>query len=373
MSYNVTLVQVNANIGGMGVANTSMGFPTDVPFDNILFSFWTCLPSISSPPNTSNGGPSYSTFFLLNAGSNGHLKLGNMPTTTWFFDGTFDTPVNDIRSHHLISVDCASQTVQYYVNDAPVSLLSGGWTGTGQFLSTPTVNIWDFDIGSGFGLVYPAFADLWMAKTSGFVDLSITTNRRLFITAELEPVDLGVDGSVPLGSLPQIFQTIPSGGVPNDFLINRGLGIDFGLTSGSTLTFQEAGKCTLPTPRSLQLVSLYPIDEPDSQYGFTSSFGANFSSGFSQLSLSVWCCKVVTLRSPGLLMAFSPSAISITAKDVDDNVLFSGAWTNPTTPHDEYQVLFSLDTFAQTYTLYVSNQLWTVVDVSFPNTGDIHN
>lgn len=264
VSYDVTLVQVNANIGGMGVANSNMGFPT-IPFDTLLFSMWTCLPSV--PLHTSNGGPAYIRFFQLDSGTHGHLQLGNMSTATFFFDGTFDTPVNDLRSHHLVSVDCASQTVQYYLNDQPVSIISGGWTGSGHFQASSNANIWDFDIGSGFGFTYPAFADLWLAKTSSFVDLSISANRRKFINSDLTPVDLGADGSLPLGSVPQIFQTILPGGVPNDFLINRGLGIDFGLTSDSTLSFQEAGKCSLPPCVVVDTGLIWPITGGVSQLG----------------------------------------------------------------------------------------------------------
>jgi len=289
VTYDVTLVQVNASIFGMAAVNTSMGFPT-TNFDTILFSFWTCLPNtiVSGISHYSNGGPSYIGFFELAVlpGGNSTLKLGTMATATYFFDAVFDSPViTDLRSHHLISVNCATQTVQYYVNDVPVELASGGWTASGHFRTPPSSNIWDFDVGSSLGFSYPAFADIWMSATPSFVDLFIPANRRKFINADLTPVDLGPNGSLPLGSQPQIFQTILPSEAPNDFLINRGTGIDFFLTSGSTLSFQEAGTCTVPSPPICEIIEtglIWPITGGVSMLGLVAdnqSTRANAVSG----------------------------------------------------------------------------------------------
>jgi hypothetical protein len=114
-----------------------------------------------------------------------------------------------------------------------------------------------------------------------------------------------------------------------------------------------------PTPE-LKLVSLYAFEQPDSSYGFYAS--SDFPDTFSQFSISVWCCRSVHIQSPkalsayGVMLDFSPTTISISLHDVDDTLRFAGTWS-VTSPTIEYQVLFSVDTQAQTYALYVNDQV----------------
>ena len=378
--YDVTLVQVNGNIFGYGVNSpaSAFGFPTG-PFDTVLFSMWTCLPPLPTS-GTSGGGPAYTNFFSLDAvGASNTLQFGIPSPATQFFNGTFtNSPsIGSLRSHHLISVNCATQTVQYYVNDVPITLTSGGWTSTGSFHFTTFSNGWLFDVGSGFGLAFPAFADVWFANTSSFIDLTVTANRRKFINSDLTPVDLGSDGSLPLGHPPPIFQTILSGGVPNDFLINRGIGPDFTLHSDITLSFQLPGTCTLPIPRELHLVKLYDMESPTSVFAITNDDNADFPDSFHQVSLSVWLCKAVDIRSrtAGIVMQFRPAHATIVVQDSTGNLLFSGSFSNPAIPNpimpkDEYHVAFSLDTEAQTYTFRGNGIAWTPA-VTWGSPGEI--
>jgi len=61
-----------------------------------------------------------------------------------------------------------------------------------------------------------------------YIDLSVEANRRLFITAAGDPVDLGADGSNPTGSQPAIMLQ----GEGNAFNINSGYGPNFAINNG---------------------------------------------------------------------------------------------------------------------------------------------
>lgn len=65
-------------------------------------------------------------------------------------------------------------------------------------------------------------ADLWFSPTPYFVDLTVESNRRKFISADGGSQYLGLDGSAPFVVAPQLYMT--SKGFPNTFLINRGRG-----------------------------------------------------------------------------------------------------------------------------------------------------
>lgn len=74
-----------------------------------------------------------------------------------------------------------------------------------------------------------AMADLWFGSTAAFVDLTVTGNRRKFISAEGGAENLGGSGSRPFGSAPTVFLT--NGGVPNTFATNNGTGGSFAISS----------------------------------------------------------------------------------------------------------------------------------------------
>ncbi len=243
MSYDVTLVEVDGPTGSGFARSSFTGFPSS--FDNFLFSIWCCLPQ--NPPFGSNGNNLFTKFFEFDIQPTvSTFYVGDH--STHIFSGTFPTPIGGVRSNLLISVQCSTQTVQLYLNDQPVALASGGWTGSGTFTTIP-INIFQFVTGNSGG-VFPAFADQWINNgdnDGNFVDLTVTANRRKFINADLTPVDTGTSGQNPFGAAPVVFQTVPAAGVPNDFLVNRGTGLSpFSLTSGASLSFQAGGTCTLP-------------------------------------------------------------------------------------------------------------------------------
>lgn len=66
---------------------------------------------------------------------------------------------------------------------------------------------------------------------SHYLDLSVEANRRLFIDADKRPVDLGADGSLPLGVAPEIYLDNPY----TTYNVNLGSGGDFRFVSGGVM------------------------------------------------------------------------------------------------------------------------------------------
>lgn len=71
-----------------------------------------------------------------------------------------------------------------------------------------------------------------------FLDLSVVTNRRKFISSGGKPVYLGSDGSLPTGVAPIVYQRVADAAAVATFATNLGTGGDFSitgtLTTGST-------------------------------------------------------------------------------------------------------------------------------------------
>lgn len=252
MPYDVTMVQLNAStVGGWGsglISAPTMGFPTG-NFATLLYSQWMCSPGSSLGPSgiSPSFDAGYSTFVV--GPSHGTITLGNVSGT--FFTGSFPPFSGNLRTHLLLSIDTQTRTIQLYFNDAPVTV-SGTWTG-------PLGSNW-FNLGAGTAIFQwngensaitnpPAIADIWCGTSPSdtFSDLTVTANRRKFIRADLTPVYLGTDGS-EAGFRPQIYCSVQSGGVPDDLLTNRGVGVNLVLGTGITLAFQAGGICALPVP-----------------------------------------------------------------------------------------------------------------------------
>lgn len=355
MTYNPPLVLLypgvptTTNIQSEGLT----GFPGT--FDHFLLSMWVCLGRDSA-----NRGVSFvNTIPFCNIHiDTTTISISLLPgmTLSAIFNGTYSIPYTSYRYNLLISIDGPHQNLQVYLNDAKLTLSTGGWTEPGSFSLAGGFSLWQL-LGAGSAAPGAGVGDVYAAAPNDFFDLDQTINRRKFINADLTAVDLIPHAIGPLGTMPPIFLSSENG-IPNDIATNYGSGGSFTILGGN-LIYQVAGSCDLPPSPP----SLYEVTNPT----------ADFPPSFSQFSLSVWCCKEVNISSPGLQMAFTPSAIDIVAKDASSNTLFSGSWTNPSAVTDEYQVLFSLNTVAQTYTLYVTNRLWTVVSATFPHAGEINN
>jgi hypothetical protein len=152
--------------------------------------------------------------------------------------------VNDTSWHHLLfSFDMASTaTRKIYLDDIDV-------TGSATFVAYVD-SVIDFDGAPNYGLgaSVPSatskytgdIADFWY-DAGTFLDLSIESNRRKFISANGMPMYLGPDGSIPTGSAPDIFL---SGDVIY-WQSNKGTGGDFAENGELTYATSQPGDVIL--------------------------------------------------------------------------------------------------------------------------------
>lgn len=73
-------------------------------------------------------------------------------------------------------------------------------------------------------------ADLWFGQTAGFVDFTVASNRRNFISSAGGAQSLGSDGSAPFGVAPPVF--LSNSGMPASFASNAGRGGAFVVSGG---------------------------------------------------------------------------------------------------------------------------------------------
>lgn len=126
--------------------------------------------------------------------------------------------------HLLASWDLAAAAGHLYVTD--VSDLAAGSTLTNATIDYSGTN-WSVGLDGAFtaGQLDACLAEMWF--TQSYIDLSVTANRRKFISATGKPVFLGSDGSLPTGSAPLIYFHLDDGEAVENFAVNRGGGGNF--------------------------------------------------------------------------------------------------------------------------------------------------
>lgn len=165
-----------------------------------------------------------------------------------------------------------------------------------------------------------------------------------------------------------VVHDLPSASGPDSTYLGEAFGVDGDMIWGYGYT----------TPR-LTLAKIYPSQQPDNQYAFN-GWNANFGyEDFSQISLAMWCCKTIMIQGPfqyvlpSFQMVFRPDGASVYFKDINKNMLFSATFTNPGPVNDQYHIMFSVDTMAQTYSMYGNGIEWVSTDAAFPNVGLIYS
>lgn len=136
--------------------------------------------------------------------------------------------------HFLASWDLAASTARVYLNDVQ-----------DETITTLTDDLVDYTVdgpavgaGPTGGLkLNGVLAEVYFALGQ-YLDFSIVSNRRKFLSAGGKPVFLGADGSLPTGTAPIIYQHLDDGEAVANFATNRGTGGDFTITgtldTGST-------------------------------------------------------------------------------------------------------------------------------------------
>jgi hypothetical protein len=136
--------------------------------------------------------------------------------------------------HILSSWNLATSAEHLYVDDVSDITVNTSTDGTIDY------DFEDTGIGalaSGTNKFNGCLAELYFAPGQ-FLDLSVTANRRKFISGGKMPMWLGNDGSLPTGTAPIIYQHLARAEAVANFATNRGTGGDFSITgtleTGST-------------------------------------------------------------------------------------------------------------------------------------------
>lgn len=128
--------------------------------------------------------------------------------------------------HFLASWNLATAGARFiYVGDVADLTVTTFTNGTIDYTDT------NWAIGAtaaGASKLNGCLAELFFHTT--YLDISVEANRRKFIDAALNPVNLGADGSTPLGAQPLVYQRVADGAAASTFASNLGSGGNFTIT-----------------------------------------------------------------------------------------------------------------------------------------------
>ena len=136
--------------------------------------------------------------------------------------------------HILSSWDLSATTSTLYISDVADQSVTTRTDDTIDYTDT------DWTVGAlqpGTAKMNGCLAEVYFAPGQ-YLDFSVITNRRKFISSSLRPVYLGSDGSLPTGTAPLVYFHLDDGEAVANFATNRGTGGDFTITgtlaTGST-------------------------------------------------------------------------------------------------------------------------------------------
>ena len=127
------------------------------------------------------------------------------PHTASKIENNNEVDLDDGNWHHVIvSADMTVlNKVDLYIDDTQITPTISVFT-TGSTLNIGGGTFYLGQIQNGNSKLEADIADFWI-DTGTYIDLSVEANRRKFIDAAGNPVDLGSDGSAPTGSSPELF------------------------------------------------------------------------------------------------------------------------------------------------------------------------
>lgn len=199
---------------------------------------------------TTLNGATYQFIVDLDATNHLHIR-GKNSAGTVILDVSTAALTLDNQLHHLLFSFDLSNTGKRWLYLDDVSALSTVTTYTNDTLDF-TSSDWSIGgLASGASLAWVDFSDIWL-NLGGYLDLSVSGNRRLFIASDFRPVYLGSTGQTPTGSTPILFLS----NTISTWLTNLGTGGDFTLTgsltsvkfaTGSQRCFNSRGTCQSPT------------------------------------------------------------------------------------------------------------------------------
>lgn len=130
-------------------------------------------------------------------------------------------------NHFLASWDMSDPAARsLYVNDISDLSVITFIDGTIDY----TLADWAIGAAPSGGLkLNGCLAEVYFAADQ-YLDFSVISNRRKFISSNGKPVYLGADGSLPTGVAPLIYQHLDNGEAVANFATNRGTGGNFTIT-----------------------------------------------------------------------------------------------------------------------------------------------
>lgn len=198
-----------------------------------IFSWWFDLTGGDDAVMTFFTNSNSDVSIRRRAGNDIRVLMRNPASTKlWEFtsDGLFTEATNPGWNHFLMAVSLIEGDVkaQVYMNDVALARTD---TVSPIF---GTINFTQPDVAIGRNIADSSYLNSDMAEfyinNGEFLDLTVTANRRKFISSSGKPVDLGSDGSLPTGTKPLIFLK----GHTVIWHVNRGSGGGFTETGALT-------------------------------------------------------------------------------------------------------------------------------------------
>lgn len=156
----------------------------------------------------------------------GAVKVATTSSTTYTASSS---------SHHVLaSWDLGNSKIFLYINGADVD--DGAPTIVDSVIDYTSTTWYVASAANGTLLHNGVIAELYF-NTAEYLDLSATANRRLFISTDGYPVDLGAFGEKPTGTAPIIYMRERA----NNCGINSGTGGDFTINGAPAFTEGPAG------------------------------------------------------------------------------------------------------------------------------------
>ncbi len=190
------------------------------------------------------GGDAANQHFLSNGTTNVALLASRLSTNKFrvFARNSADTIILQIDGdtaftaasgwiHFLCAWNLATPVARMFIND--VNDEAAGATETDDTIDYVDTGEWSFGaLTDGTVKIDADVADFWFDDS--FIDISTEANRRLFISPNLKPVNLGETGQLPTGSSPLVFLSGATTGWESNLGTGGGFTENGALTDGSS-------------------------------------------------------------------------------------------------------------------------------------------
>lgn len=223
-----------ASFNGSTYLRRSAGFSSISDGNSGTVSYWVRFASVGAQQTILSSGVNGGDvrFNVLIQASNRYGVSGVSTGNTVYLSAPYSpslTASTGIWYHVLISwrTNGSSPTTRVYVNDAQID--SGG-VGNGTIDYTQSQWNVGADVFNNARFLNGDLGELFFVPQ--FLDLTVTANRRKFVTAAGAPANLNSDGSAPFGTVPTVYL---SGDAAN-FGTNRGNGGVLSVGAGSLTT-----------------------------------------------------------------------------------------------------------------------------------------